>query len=211
MWEITLEGRDALRHGQYVKLIVGRQGISFERIPSYITRCTMDMRTEKLCGQIWAPDEAFSWSDADWYGKRRPDAPLIYEAHVGMAQEHGGIGSYREFADNTLPWIRYCGYNTLQLMAIQEHPYYASFGYQVTNFFAPSHRYGTPEDLKYLIDRAHGMEIAVLLDVVHSHACPNVGEGLNRLDGTDNQFFLEGERGWHPAWKTQSPGCCTFF
>ena len=203
VWEIRLEGWDALRHGQFVKLMVGRQGASFERIPSYITRCVLDMATETLCGQIWMPDEPFPWTDGDWYGRRRPDSPMIYEAHIGMAQEHGGIGTYREFADRVLPWVKYSGYNTLQLMAIQEHPYYASFGYQVTNFFAPSHRYGTPEDLKYLINRAHEEEIAVLLDVVHSHACPNLGEGLNQLDGTENQFFLEGERGWHPAWKTR--------
>ena len=203
VWEICLEGRDRLKHGQYVRLIVGRQGDSFERVPAYITRCTMDPYTNKLSGQLWMPDEPFEWTDGDFFKKQRPDAPLIYETHVGMAQERPGIGSYREFADSTLGWIKYSGYNTVQLMAIQEHPYYASFGYQVTNFFAPSHRYGTPEDLKYLINKAHGLGISVLLDVVHSHACPNVGEGLNLQDGTDGQYFLEGGRGWHPAWKTR--------
>ncbi len=203
VWEINLEGWDALKHGQYIKLMVGRQGLCYERIPAYITRCVMDMSTETLCGQVWMPDEPFEWTDQDYYGKQRPDSPMIYEAHIGMAQEHGHIGTYREFADTTLEWIKYAGYNTVQLMAIQEHPYYASFGYQVTNFFAPSHRYGTPDDLKYLINKAHGMGISVLLDVVHSHACPNPGEGLNQQDLTDDQYFLSGERGWHPAWKTR--------
>ena len=203
VWEIMLDGWDALKHGQYIKLMVGRQGVSFERIPAYITRCVMDMATETLCGQIWMPYEPFQWTDGDFYGKQRPDSPMIYEAHIGMAQEHGHIGSYREFADQTLDWIKYAGYNTVQLMAIQEHPYYASFGYQVTNFYAPSHRYGTPEDLKYLINKAHQLGISVLLDVVHSHACPNVGEGLNQMDGTDDQYFLPGDRGWHPDWKTR--------
>ena len=203
VWEIRLDGKDTLRHGQFVKLIVGRQGISFERIPTYIGRCVMDMSTQTLCGQLWMPEEPFRWTDGDWYGKQRPESPMIYEAHIGMAQEHGGIGSYRDFADETLDWIKYAGYNTVQLMAIQEHPYYASFGYQVTNFFAPSHRYGTPDDLRYLINKAHEMGIAVLLDVVHSHACPNEGEGLNVLDGTEDQYFLYGERGWHPGWKTR--------
>jgi len=203
VWEIRLEGRDALRHGQHVKLMVGRQGASFERIPAYITRCEMDRSTETLCGQIWMPDEPFAWTDGDFFGRQRPDSPMIYEAHVGMAQQHGGVGTYREFADQTLEWIRYCGYNTVQLMAIQEHPYYASFGYQVSNFFAPSHRYGTPEDLKYLINRAHGLGLSVLLDVVHSHACTNSGEGLNGQDGTEGQYFLTGSRGWHPAWQTR--------
>ena len=203
VWEIKLKGKNALKHGQNVKLIVGRQGISFERIPSYIRRAVMDENTNRLCGQIWMPDKPFKWSDGRWYGKRRHASPLIYEAHIGMAQEHGGVGSYVEFADSTLEWIHSLGYNTIQLMAIQEHPYYASFGYQVTNFFAPSHRYGTPEELKYLINKAHKMNIAVVLDVVHSHACANEGEGLNLQDGTETQYFLPGDRGWHSAWQTK--------
>ena len=109
VWEITLDGWDALRHGQFIKLLVGRQGISFERIPAYMTRCVMDMSTETLCGQIWMPDEPFEWTDWDYFCKCRPDSPMIYEVHIGMAQEHGGIGSYREFADNTLTWIQGAG------------------------------------------------------------------------------------------------------
>ena len=128
---------------------------------------------------------------------------MIYEAHIGMAQEREGIGSYREFADNNLKRIVDLGYNTIQLMAIQEHPYYASFGYQVSNFFAASAWFGTPDDLKYLVNKAHDLGLFVLLDVVHSHACPNTAEGLNLQDGTDNQYFLDGQRGWHPAWGTK--------
>ncbi len=203
VWEITLNGENSLKHGQNIKLIVGKDGKSFERVPAYIRRTVMDSRTHRLCGQIWMPDKPFKWSDGRWYGKRRHAAPVIYEAHIGMAQEYSGIGSYIEFADSTLEWIHSLGYNTIQLMAIQEHPYYASFGYQVTNFFAPSHRYGTPEDLKYLINKAHKMNIAVILDVVHSHACANEGEGLNYQDGTEDQYFLAGQRGWHSAWETK--------
>ena len=203
VWEIVFDSPDALQHGQYVKLLVGRKGSTFERVPAYIRRATQDPTTHRLCGQIWAPEEEFPWTDADWKNRRRNHAPFIYEAHVGMAQEKQGIGSYREFADQTLPWIAQMGYNTIQLMAIQEHPYYASFGYQVTNFFAPSHWFGTPEDLKYLVNKAHEMGITVLLDVVHSHACPNEGEGLHNQDGTEEQYFLAGKRGWHPAWETR--------
>ncbi len=203
VWEIKLLGRDALKHGQYVKLIVGRQGLSFERVPAYVTRAVLDINSKKLCGQIWAPEEEFKWTDEKWYGRKSRKAPLIYEAHIGMAQEYAGIGTYVEFADKNLDRIKSAGYNTIQLMAIQEHPYYASFGYQVTNFFAPSHRYGTPEELKYLINKAHNMGISVVLDVVHSHACPNVGEGLNMQDGTEDQYFLYGGRGWHSAWGTK--------
>ena len=203
VWELRLQGHDALQHGQYVKLTVGRRGESFARVPAYIRRATLDEKTYQLCGQVWMPPEPFCWSDGAWQRRRKAESPLIYEAHIGMAQEKEGIGTYREFADKILPWILDCGYNTVQLMAIQEHPYYASFGYQVTNFFAPSHHFGTPEDLKYLINKAHEMGIAVLLDVVHSHACPNIGEGLNLQDGTEDQYFLAGDRGWHPAWKTR--------
>ncbi len=202
VWEIRLDGRDALKHGQHIKLLVGRQGNSFERIPAYITRCETDGNSHTLCGQLWVPDEPFGWTDWGYWGRQRPESPMIYEAHIGMAQEQG-IGSYREFADRNLDWIKGCGYNTVQLMAIQEHPYYASFGYQVSNFYAPSHRYGTPEDLKYLINKAHGMGLSVLLDLVHSHACTNLGEGLNEQDGTEGQYFLTGSRGWHPTWKTR--------
>ena len=203
IWEIFFDGSDSLCHGQYVKLLVRKGDEIFERIPAYIRRAPMDENTWRLCGQIWAPEEDFPWTDGEWYKKKKHSSPLIYEAHIGMAQEKCGIGTFREFADFNLEHIADMGYNTIQLMAIAEHPYYASFGYQVTNFFAPSYRFGTPEDLKYLIDKAHGMGLAVLLDVVHSHACMNDCEGLHRQDGTEGCYFLEGERGYHPAWKTR--------
>ncbi len=202
IWSISLAGENALCHGQYVKLWVVKNGEGFERIPAYIRYTEQDKGTGKLCGRIWAPESPYPWTDEKFHKKKRPKAPLIYEAHIGMAQEKYDVGTYREFADITLPRIQKAGYNTVQLMAVQQHPYYASFGYQVTNFFAPAHWFGEPEDLKYLINKAHGMGITVLLDVVHSHSCPNVGEGLNMLDGAEGQYFLTGERGWHSAWGT---------
>lgn len=201
IWEIKL-GLDILKHGQYVKLIVGRLGSSFERIPAYIKRAPLDTSTNKLCGQIWDV-QGYKWTDDKFFKKKKNKNPLIYETHIGMAQEHGGVGTYKEFTDTTLKWIKKAGYNAIQLMAIEEHPYYASFGYQVTNFFAPSYRFGTPEELKDLINNAHNMGISVLLDVVHSHACTNIGEGLYLQDGTEDQYFLSGKRGWHEAWKTK--------
>lgn len=81
-----------------------------------------------------------------------------------------------------------------------EHAYYASFGYQITSFFSVSSRYGTPEELKSLIDAAHGLGMTVLLDVVHSHACKNVLDGLNYFDGSDKGYFHEGDKGRHPLW-----------
>ena len=202
VWEIVLNGRDTLRNGQNVKLWVRHGDDWFARLPAYSTRVAMDDDTHTLCSQVWDPEEMYPWTDAAFIA-RKPDAPLIYEAHIGMSQDKEGIGTYREFADNVLPRVSSLGYNTIQLMAIQEHPYYGSFGYQVTNFFAASHWYGEPEELKYLVNKAHELGIRVLLDVVHSHACPNVGEGLQLQDGTENQYFLEGGQGWHPAWGTK--------
>lgn len=202
VWEIILPGDDSLQEGQNVKLWIRKGENWFERLPAYSTKVAMDPETSLLCTQVQDPEKEYAWTDAAFMAKA-PDAPLIYEAHVGMSQDREGIGTYREFADNVLPRVRDLGYNTIQLMAIQEHPYYGSFGYQVTNFFAAAHWYGDPEDLKYLVNTAHGMGIRVLLDVVHSHACPNVGEGLQFQDGTEDQYFLSGGQGWHPAWGTK--------
>ncbi|MBE6634316.1 MAG: 1,4-alpha-glucan-branching enzyme [Ruminococcaceae bacterium] len=199
VFELRLAGRNALYHGCRVKTVVEKNGQYLHRVPLYATRVVMDPNTCLWCAEI--VDEApYPWRVKD-FAPTRP--PLIYECHIGMAQEKQGIGSYVEFRDGVLPRVKALGYNTIQIMAIMEHPYYGSFGYQVSSFFAASSRYGTPEELKSLIDTAHSMGIAVLLDVVHSHAVKNVGEGLNRFDGTEYQFFHEGERGHHPAWDTK--------
>ncbi len=197
-WEIHLPGHDALRHQQGVKVQVTANGQTSDRIPLYMRRVVQDERTHNFAGQIWAPEQAFHWTDARFSPKKNVP-PLIYEAHVGMAQEREGIGTYREFTQTVLPRIKADGYNTVQLMAIMEHPYYASFGYQVSNFFAVSSWYGTPDDLKELINTAHAMGLSVLLDLVHSHAVKNTAEGINQFDGTDTQFFA----GDHPAWDSK--------
>ena len=199
VWEIELSGADALKHGQHVKLQITRGGQSFDRIPAYIRYTVQDPLTHQLTGVIWAPERPFQWTDGG-YGRKKISPLMIYEAHIGMAQEREGIGTYREFADFNLERIKALGYNAVQLMAVMEHPYYASFGYQVSSFFAASHWYGEPDGLKALVDKAHSLGMYVLLDVVHSHACANVGEGLNLFDGTEDQYFLPGERGNHPAW-----------
>ena len=199
VWEIELSGADALKHGQHVKLQITSGGRSFDRIPAYIRYTVQDPLTHQLTGVIWAPERPFQWTDGG-YGRKKISPLMIYEAHIGMAQEREGIGTYREFADFNLERIKSLGYNAVQLMAVMEHPYYASFGYQVSSFFAASHWYGEPDDLKALVDKAHSLGMYVLLDVVHSHACANVGAGLNLFDGTEDQYFLPGERGNHPAW-----------
>ena len=202
VWEITLPGRNALKHGQKVKIQVTKDGVASDHLPAYIHRAVQDETTNLFDGIIWEPEHPYQWTDGG-YRKRKVSPLFIYEAHIGMGQEEERRGTYREFADFNLEYIHDMGYNTVQLMAIQEHAYYASFGYQVTNFFAASSWYGKPEDLKYLIDKAHSLNMYVLLDVVHSHASDNATDGLNMLDGTDYQYFHHGDQGWHPAWGTR--------
>ncbi len=200
VFELFLRGRKTLQDGMKVMTVVVREGRELERIPLYAHRVVQDAQSGDWNGVIYDPEAAFTWTDENFV----PEKTLfIYECHIGMAQEEGSVGTYDQFRENILPRIKALGYNTLQIMAIMEHPYYASFGYQVTNFFAPSSRFGRPEDLKKLIDTAHSMGIAVLLDVVHSHACKNTREGINEFDGTPWQFFHNGPRGDHSAWGTK--------
>ncbi len=197
--ELFLPGADALRNGQRVMTVVVHNGCELDRIPLYATRVVQDPVTYNWSAVIHEM-QPFSWSDSSFL----PEKDLfIYECHIGMAQEEGKVGTYNEFRENVLPRIKDLGYNAIQIMAIMEHPYYASFGYQVTNFFAASSRFGMPEDLKALINAAHEMGIAVLLDVVHSHASKNTREGINEFDGTVYQFFHGGGRGDHDAWGTK--------
>ena len=199
-WEIYLPGDDALWHGCKVKTVVDYKGTRTEHFPLYVKRVVQNKSDNTFDAEVVDDQRTFSWTDQDFVGE---DQLYIYEAHVGMAQEEGRIGTYREFATKVLPRIKKAGYNTVQLMAIMEHPYYGSFGYQVSNFFAASSWFGHPEDLKYLVNRAHKLGIRVLLDLVHSHAVKNTAEGINMFDGTTWQFFHDGEKGEHPAWGTK--------
>ena len=200
VFEVFLSGHDALRHGQRVLAIVQKNGQDLDRIPLYAHYVVQEPETGAWNAVIYAPPVPYQWHDAAF----RPQKTLyIYECHIGMAQERPGIGTYDEFRVQVLPRVKRLGYNTIQIMAIMEHPYYASFGYQVTNFFAASSRFGTPDQLKALIDAAHRLGIAVLLDVVHSHAAKNTREGINEFDGTPDQFFYPGPRGTHAAWDTK--------
>jgi 1,4-alpha-glucan branching enzyme len=193
-----------LRHGSRVKVtVVSENSATMDRIPSYIRRVVEEENSHHYVGQYWEPPQPYQWKHEN------PRQPLegvgnpglrIYESHVGMATEEHRVGTFGEFAEMVLPRVRDLGYNAIQLMAIQEHPYYGSFGYHVSNFYAVSSRFGTPEELKMLIDTAHGYGIRVLLDLVHSHSVKNTHEGLNLFDGTDYQYFHAGPRGQHVAW-----------
>jgi len=203
VWEIFLsekEYKNSFVSGSKIKVIVDSlKGEQF-RIPAYINRAVQDEDTKNFTGQFW--QEKFNWQKDKFKFKATEDL-LIYETHVGMAQEKEGVGSYKEFTKNILPRVKEAGYNAIQLMAIQEHPYYGSFGYHVSNFFAPSSRFGTPEDLKDLIKTAHELGIAVILDIVHSHTVKNTVEGINEFDGSDSQYFHAGVRGDHPQWDSK--------
>jgi 1,4-alpha-glucan branching enzyme len=188
-----------LVHGSRVKVtVVGEDSSTMDRIPAYIRRVIQEPNNKDYAGVYWNPPQAYQFKHP--LPPPRHGGLRIYEAHVGMAREEAKVGTFTEFTKDVLPRVADLGYNAIQLMAIMEHPYYGSFGYHVSNFFAVSHRFGTPEELKELIDVAHGLGIRVLLDVVHSHVVKNTLEGLNHFDGTDHQYFHAGPRGHHPAW-----------
>lgn len=198
-WELKVP-IEQMSHGTLYKLYMIWEEGEAERIPAWARYVVQDPETYVFSASVWAPDVAFA--------NKHPravlhDEPLlIYEAHIGMATEEERIGTYREFETLVLPKIKAKGYNAVQLMAIMEHPYYGSFGYQVSSFFAPSSRFGTPDDLRRLIDTAHGMGLLVIMDLVHSHAVKNEAEGLAKYDGTHTQFFHSGERMVHPQWNS---------
>ncbi|MGB3468679.1 MAG: alpha amylase C-terminal domain-containing protein [Cyclobacteriaceae bacterium] len=202
IWEIRIDG-DTLKHGTKFKVRVFSQKGTSDRIPAYADYVTQDANTHDFSAEIYQPAKSFKWTDKQFSIGDKKDNLYIYECHVGMAQEEEKVGTYREFADKILPRIVNGGYNAIQVMAIQEHPYYGSFGYHVSNFFAPSSRFGTPDDLKYLVNVAHDAGLVVIMDLVHSHAVKNTAEGLNEFDGTDHQYFHGGGKGDHSAWDSK--------
>ena len=206
VWSIFLTDEitnGKLQHKSLLKLnILGADGVRMDRIPVYIKRVVQDETTKDFNGQVWEPATSFDWSKDDFM-MNSIVTPIIYEAHIGMATEEEKVGSYVEFTKNMLPYIKDLGYNTVQLMAVAEHPYYGSFGYHVANLFAPSSRFGTPEELKTLIKEAHNLGLGVIMDVVHSHYVKNTAEGFNRMDGTDFLYSPEGEKGNQPHWDSK--------
>ena len=194
-WECRLP-RMFLRHAELYKLWVEWPGGGGERLPAYVTRVVQDPETKIFSAQVWDP-APYMWQHPRPPRRRNP---LIYECHIGMSSEEEKVAGFDEFRRNVLPRVKALGYNVLQIMALQEHPYYGSFGYQVSNFFALSSRFGTPEEFKALVDEAHSKGISVIMDIVHSHAVENVAEGLGCIDGRDDTYFYKGPQGHHPAW-----------
>ncbi len=202
VWEIFLsDAQFEIRHGSLYKLHVHGLNGWLDRIPAYARRVVQDERTKDFTAQFWNP-APFDWGD-DRFDIASAGSLLIYESHVGMAQEKAGVGTYREFTRRILPRIKRQGYNAVQLMAVAEHPYYGSFGYHVSNFFAVSSRCGTPEELKALVKRAHQLGLAVIMDIVHAHYVKNINEGINELDGTDHHYSPAGEAGIQKYWDSK--------
>ena len=197
VWEAKLP-LSAMKHGDLYKMIVHWDGGQGERIPAWCQRVVQDDNTKIFSAQVWAPEKPYKFKVSQFTPSTTP--LLIYETHIGMAGEEERVHTYKEFTKNMLPRIKADGYNCVQIMAIQEHPYYGSFGYHVSSFFAASSRFGTPDELKELIDTAHQMGMAVIMDIVHSHAVKNQVEGLGLLDGTPYQYFHDGWRREHRQW-----------
>ena len=199
VWEVKVDS-DLIKHGDNYRLEMRWEGGHGERLPAYARYVVQDENTKLFCAQVYAPEKPFVWR---FKSPAKAATPFIYEAHVGMASEEKKVASYTEFRDHILPRVKAAGYDTVQLMAIMEHPYYGSFGYHVSNFFAASSRFGTPDELKSLVDAAHGLGLRVIMDLVHSHAVKNERDGLSLFDGTDYQYFHHGEKGWHTAWDSR--------
>ncbi|KAJ2588538.1 alpha-1,4-glucan branching enzyme [Coemansia sp. RSA 1722] len=206
VWEVVVPNTDAgevaIAHGSHIKVtFVAGSGERIYRLPAWSTYVTQDLSKSPVYEAVfYNPPNKYRFK----HKRQTPAKDLrIYEAHVGISSPEGRVATFGEFTRNVLPMISDLGYNAVQLMAVMEHAYYASFGYQVTSFFAPSSRYGEPDDLRELIDTAHGLGISVFLDVVHSHACNNVEDGLNQYDGTDHCYFHEGARGRHELWNSR--------
>ena len=195
-WSVDLP-KDALHHGQSYKLRVYWPNSDGWRLPSYATYVIQDDDSVDFSAVVWSPKTPYAWQHTV---PPKPTVPLIYEAHVGMSSEAEKVASFNEFTADVLPRIKQAGYNTVQLMAIAEHPYYGSFGYHVSNFFAVSSRFGTPDDFKRLVDTAHGLGLRVIIDIVHAHAAKNEVEGLGNFAGDPTQYFKAHD---HPAWDSR--------
>ena len=202
-WEIRVD-EQIFGHGSHYRMLVRWNGGEGERIPAYARRVVQDPDTYIFTAQLWFPETPYYWKNDIPGGSAADESPLlVYEAHVGMAKEQGGIGSFEEFRISIVPRIKEAGFNTVQFMALMQHPYYASFGYQVSSFFAVSSRYGTPEEFKRLVDDCHGLGLKVIMDLVHSHAVKNEVEGISIQDGSDYLYFHSGGKGQHPAWDSR--------
>ena len=205
-WELIIpneDGKPRIKHQSKVKCnVVLSNGQWADRNPIWIEYLYQNTQSLIFDGVFWNPEVKYEWK----YPKKhlpKPKSLRIYEAHVGMSSFYPKVTTYKDFTENILPRIKRLGYTAVQLMAIMHHANYASFGYHVNNFFAISSRFGTPEDLMELIDKAHEMGLFMIMDIVHSHASSNVDDGFNNWDGTDYLYFHGGKMGYHSLWDSR--------
>jgi 1,4-alpha-glucan branching enzyme len=165
-------------------------------------------RPPRTASVVWDLD--YTWADGEWMeqraGRQTVRAPIsVYEVHLGSwmrrPEENGRPLSYRETAPRLADYIERLGFTHVEFLPIMEHPFYASWGYQTTGYFAPTSRYGTPQDFMYLVDYLHQHGIGVILDWVPSHF-PSDGHGLAYFDGTHLFEHADWRKGFHPDWNT---------
>jgi 1,4-alpha-glucan branching enzyme len=201
IWEGDVPGA---RHGQTYKYHIASNvgGYQVEKADPFAISAELPPAT---ASRIWNLD--YQWSDGAWMSSRAPrnalDAPMsIYELHLGSwRRKHGNFLNYRELARDLADYLVPLGFTHIELMPITEHPFYGSWGYQTTGYFAPTARYGTPQDLMYFVDHLHSRGIGVILDWVPSHF-PADQHGLGYFDGTHLYEHADARQGFHPEWNS---------
>jgi 1,4-alpha-glucan branching enzyme len=201
IWEGTIPG---VQHGQAYKYRITSHanGYRVEKADPFATFCELPPAT---ASRVWNLD--FAWHDAAWMSARAArnglDAPMsIYELHAGSwRRRDGNFLNYRELAHALADYLNELGFTHVELMPITEHPFYGSWGYQTTGYFAPTARYGTPQDFMYFVDHLHASGIGVILDWVPSHF-PADQHGLAYFDGTHLYEHADPRQGFHPEWNS---------
>jgi 1,4-alpha-glucan branching enzyme len=202
IWELFVPEIGTGAHYKYC--ITSHNGYQVEKADPYGVYMEAPPKTSSI---VWKTQ--FDWTDKNWRKKRAKKKPLeqalaIYECHIGSWRRHAEDNrflSYRELAEELPAYCRFMGYTHVEFMPVMEHPFYGSWGYQITGYFAPSSRYGTPADFMYLINKLHEANIGVILDWVPSHF-PTDEHGLGYFDGTHLYEYEDPNKGFHPDWKS---------
>ncbi|XP_058788144.1 1,4-alpha-glucan-branching enzyme 3, chloroplastic/amyloplastic [Vicia villosa] len=209
-WLETRKGRKAwlkkyipgIPHGSKYRVYFNTTNGPLERVPAWATYVQPELDGRQAYAIHWEPppEDVYKWKNQS---PKVPKSLRIYEAHIGISGSEPKISSFNDFTDKTLPYIKEAGYNAIQLIGVVEHKDYFTVGYRVTNFYATSSRYGTPDDFKRLVDEAHGLGLLVFMEIVHSYAAADEMVGLSLFDGSNDCYFHSGKRGQHKFWGTR--------
>lgn len=203
IWEVFLP--EVGRGEAYKYAIHSNSGEYMEKADPFAFYCEPPPKTASI---IWDPE--YKWTDGEWLDQRKqvagkPKPYAVYEVHMGSwkkkAEDGGRSLHYGEMAEELTAYVKDMGFTHVEFMPVMEHPFYGSWGYQVTGYFAPTSRFGQPEDFMYMIDRLHAAGIGVILDWVPSHF-PGDAHGLFRFDGTHLYEHADPRKGFHPDWKS---------